>query len=90
MRLLTCLIICYQRKLEMLKFPKLTLHLVYQFVSFYILFIVVGAEEIKDGSVNVRSRDDPNVKGKGEVKKLDDVIATLHRFRNEKSLTSFI
>jgi threonyl-tRNA synthetase len=39
--------------------------------------LVVGAEEEKNLAVNVRARDAPDSKGRGEVKSLDSVVAEL-------------
>lgn len=36
--------------------------------------LCVGADEEKERSVNVRSRDDAGTKNRGELKKLDDIV----------------
>ena len=48
--------------------------------------LVVGAEEEKSRSVNVRARDDESTKQKGEVRKVDDVLALLKQLNESKSL----
>ncbi|KAI9329132.1 hypothetical protein DFJ73DRAFT_765783 [Zopfochytrium polystomum] len=47
--------------------------------------MVVGAEEEKAGAVNVRNRDDPNSKGKGEVRPFDEVLAKLVALKASRS-----
>ncbi|KAG0232594.1 threonyl-tRNA synthetase [Actinomortierella wolfii] len=50
----------------------------------YNFIFVVGAEEEASDSVNVRCRDDVDSKGKGQVQKLDDVIAKLKDLKDSK------
>ncbi|KAF9159010.1 threonyl-tRNA synthetase [Actinomortierella ambigua] len=50
----------------------------------YNFIFVVGAEEEASGSVNVRCRDDVDSKGKGQVQKLEDVIAKLKDLLDSK------
>jgi len=47
---------------------------------------VVGAEEKNTQSVNVRIRDDPETKNKGQTRPLNDMITKLKELRDSKSL----
>jgi len=48
---------------------------------------VVGEQELASKSVNVRDRDDPNSKQKGETRALSDVIAKMIALKSSRSLT---
>lgn len=50
------------------------------------LCIVVGGEEESTQSVNVRNRDDVGTKAKGKTIPLDDVLASVIRLKESKSL----
>ncbi|KAJ3127727.1 threonyl-tRNA synthetase [Physocladia obscura] len=51
---------------------------------------VVGAEEEKSLSVNVRNRDDPNTKTKGEVRPLKEILEKLLMLKKTRSKTQII
>jgi threonyl-tRNA synthetase len=46
--------------------------------------LVVGDEEEKNGAVNVRSRDSPGIKGRGEVRSLEAVVDELLALKRNK------
>jgi threonyl-tRNA synthetase len=54
-------------------------------IEHYNFIFVVGADEESSGSVNVRNRDDPNSKSKGEVKPFEDILAKLLALKETKS-----
>ncbi|KAI8854087.1 hypothetical protein BC829DRAFT_426875 [Chytridium lagenaria] len=59
-------------------------------IAHFNFIFVVGAEEEKTNSVNVRNRDDPNTKSKGEVKPLDDILPKLLELKASRNKNQII
>lgn len=51
---------------------------------------VVGAEEEKSRTVNIRNRDDPTTQSKGELVPLQDALEKFIKLRDERQLESRI
>lgn len=54
------------------------------------IFAVVGAEEQKSRTVNIRNRDDAASQQRGEVIPLDEAIAKLTALRDSRALVNAI
>ncbi|KAJ3324695.1 threonyl-tRNA synthetase [Blyttiomyces sp. JEL0837] len=54
-------------------------------IAHFNFIFVVGTEEENTRSVNVRNRDDPNTKSKGEVRPVDEVLVQLLDLKTRKS-----
>ncbi|KAJ3262178.1 threonyl-tRNA synthetase [Chytriomyces hyalinus] len=59
-------------------------------IAHFNFIFVVGAEEEANKAVNVRNRDDPNTKSKGEVRKLADVLPKLVQLKEERAKSQLI
>ncbi|KAJ3415681.1 threonyl-tRNA synthetase [Chytridiales sp. JEL 0842] len=55
-------------------------------IAHWNFIFVVGEMEEKNNAVNVRNRDDPDSKSKGEVKPFDEILAKLLALKEKKSL----
>ncbi|KAJ3100474.1 threonyl-tRNA synthetase [Phlyctochytrium planicorne] len=54
-------------------------------IAHFNFIFVVGEEEEKANSVNVRNRDDPNTKSKGEVRPLDEILPKLLKLKETRA-----
>ncbi|KAJ3216922.1 threonyl-tRNA synthetase [Dinochytrium kinnereticum] len=59
-------------------------------IGHFNFIFVVGAEEEKTASVNVRNRDDVNTKSKGEVRALDEVLPKLLKLKETREKNQII
>ncbi|KAI8622433.1 hypothetical protein BC830DRAFT_1057088 [Chytriomyces sp. MP71] len=59
-------------------------------VAHFNFIFVVGAEEEKNNAVNVRNRDDPASKSKGEVRKLADILPKLVELKKTRAQSQLI
>lgn len=50
----------------------------------FFFFLVVGAEEAKSRTVNIRNRDDQSTQSKGELIPLDEALVKLLKLKEEK------
>ena len=53
---------------------------------YYRCTTVVGAEEAKNRSVNIRNRDDQSTQAKGELVPIDEAITKLQNLKAERRL----
>ncbi|TPX44183.1 threonine---tRNA ligase [Synchytrium endobioticum] len=58
-------------------------------VSHVNFIFVVGAKEAETGTVNVRNRDDPNPKGRGQEIELKEIIERLVKLRDTKAASQY-
>ncbi|KAJ3080637.1 threonyl-tRNA synthetase [Rhizoclosmatium hyalinum] len=59
-------------------------------IAHFNFIFVVGAEEENTSSVNVRNRDDPNTKSKGEVRSLAEILPKLVELKKSRAQSQLL